>query len=109
MTPAQAISALDRQIEQRGQTLHLRDAKDLVGAGKRVRGTVRGYRPDELAGGVQQGDSAVIISPTSLAAVSVSLERSMKLQIGDRWTSILAANPVRMNDTIVRWNVWVRG
>lgn len=109
MTPAQAISALDRQITQRGQTLHLREAKDLVGAGKRVRGIVRGYRTDELAGGVQQGDSEVIISPTTLSAVGATLKTNMRLQIGERWVNIMFANPVRMNDTIVRWNVWVRG
>ena len=110
MTPAQAIADLDRMLAEDGEDVRIRSAKDLVGEGVVVRAFVRGYRPDELAGGVQQGDSEAIISPTGLAAASLpKLERLMKLKVGDRWTNIEFANPVRQGGQIVRWNLWLRG
>lgn len=110
MTPQQAISALDRQNAEHGEDVRVRSAKDLVGEGVVVRAFIRGYRPDELAGGVQQGDREGVISPTALAtAGDLKLERNMKLRVGDRWTNIEFANPVRLRGEIVRWNLWLKG
>lgn len=110
MTPDQSISDLDRMLAGDGEDVRIRPRGDLVGDGVVVRAFVRGYRPDELAGGVQQGDSEAIISPTGLAAAGLpKLERQMKLKVGDRWTNIEFANPVRQGGMIVRWNCWIRG
>lgn len=110
MTPAASIADLDAFLAEDGEDVRIRPRGDLTGDGVVVRAFVRGYRPDELAGGVQQGDREAIISPTGLAGASLpTLERQMKLRIGERWTNIEFANPVRQGGQIVRWNLWLRG
>lgn len=66
MTPAAAIAALDRQIAAHGQNAKLERLSPAALGDVRV--FFRGYRPEELSGGIQQGDSAAILSPTSLRA-----------------------------------------
>lgn len=108
MTPAAAIAALDRQIAAHGEDVFLRDqdaADDGTGDMKR-RAFVRGYKPDELAGGVQQGDSTAVLSPTGLG---VDPKRLGGIIIGGRYRTIEVANPVRLNGVVVRVELWVRG
>lgn len=108
MTPAHAIAALDRQLARHGQTVRLRGQADPDdgSADRRVRAFVRGYRADELAGGIQQGDSEVVLSPTDLGADPARLGG---LFIGERLCLVEVANPVTLADVVVRWNLWVRG
>lgn len=112
MTPARAIAMLDRQIAKDGQTVLLRKGNAANGdADKPVRAFVRGYQPEELSGGIQQGDSTMVISPTGLAASGFQgdIKRLDKAVIGGRLRNIEIANPIRMNDIIVRIECWVRG
>jgi hypothetical protein len=112
MTPATAIAALDRQIANRGQTVMLRKASAANGAGDvSVRAFVRGYQPEELSGGIQQGDSTMIVSPTALAASGFvgALKRLDRVTVAGKMQIIQVANPVMMDDTIVRWEFWLRG
>lgn len=110
MTPAESIADLDRMLAEDGEDVRVRLRTDLVGEGVVVRAFVRGYRPDELAGGVQQGDREAIISPTGVTAAGLQgLERGMKIFVGGRITNVEFANPVRQRGEIVRWNLWLRG
>lgn len=113
MTPAQAIAALDRQILRHGQAVSLRKngAAADGSADTTVRACVRGYRPEELAGGVQQTDSQVVVSPTVLegTAFSAGAKRLDKILIDGRLRNIEGANPVRINGVIVRHELWVKG
>ncbi|MER2268243.1 hypothetical protein [Methylobacterium oxalidis] len=111
MTPAQAIAALDRQIAQHGQGVQLRAAAaDPDAASATVRAFVRGYRPEELGGGVQQGDTLMILSPTHLAVASIeTIERGDGVTVADRARYVEVANPVVLNDVVVRIECTVRG
>lgn len=115
MSPEQAIAALDRQIAEHGQDVTLRRAVQNEDAIERdARAFVRGYRPDELVGGIQQGDTQVTISPTSLPQEFADtdadrLRRNDRIVIDGRRRNIEFANPVRMNGVLVRINCLVRG
>ena len=108
MTPAQAIGQLDRQIAKHGEDVVLRaqDAPDDGSGDVTLRAFVRGYRPEELSGGMNQGDSQVTLSPTGL---TVDPMRLGALTIGGRQRTIEVANPVRLNGQIVRYDLWVKG
>lgn len=113
MTPQAAIAMLDRQIADHGQPITLRKngAPADGSADVTVRAFVRGYRPEELAGGVQQSDSQVVISPSALigTAFAAGLKRLDKILIDGRLRNIEGANPVRIAGTAVRYENWVRG
>ena len=71
MTPAAAISMLDRQLAAHGervrlQRLTLGPAGIQVPFSVRCRAFVRGFEPEELVGGIKQTDSKVILSPTEI-------------------------------------------
>lgn len=112
MTPATSIAALDRQIARHGQTVLLRKGSAANGdADKPIRAFVRGYDPEELSGGIQQGDSTMILSPTALAASGFAgpIKRLDRVTIAGRLRTIEVANPVTMDDQVVRIECWVRG
>ncbi|MDO1582427.1 hypothetical protein [Rhizobium oryzicola] len=106
MTPQEAIAALDKDIAAYGQPVTLKRGALSV----ETRAFVRGYKPAELIGGLKQGDSAVIFSPTGLKDWP-----DMKLKNGDQFVTagktrnIEIADPVYMGSTLVRANVTVRG
>lgn len=107
MSPDQAIAALDRQIALHGQDVVLRrGATDYS-----MRGWVRGYRPDELAGGIQQGDSDVVLSPTGLAAAGFvgAPKRLDVIVTAGRARRVEYADPVQIGGKTVRHNLQVRG
>ncbi|MBA9070689.1 hypothetical protein FHR71_004459 [Methylobacterium sp. RAS18] len=108
MTPAQAIAALDRQLARHGEDVKLRaqDAADDGSGDLTRRAFVREYRPDELSGGIEQGDREVILSPANL---TTDPQRLGGLWIGDRYHTIEVATPVRMAGAVVRWNLWAKG
>ncbi|WP_264045527.1 hypothetical protein [Methylobacterium flocculans] len=104
MTPAAAIAALDRQISAHGQAVTLQRLNPASASG--LRAFFRGYKPDELAGGIQQGDSTAVLSPTGLGALPKRLDR---LDVSGRVRTIQAVEPVEMKGVLVRVNLWLRG
>lgn len=66
MTPAAAISHLDRQLASHGQSVKLRPGTTTTGE-VACRAFVRGFAPSELIGGLTQQHSKVILSPTDTA------------------------------------------
>lgn len=111
MTPAQAIAALDRQIARHGQDVRLRASRSETAAfDETVRAFVRGYKAEELGGGVQQGDTLMLLSPTELERVRFGpVERGCQVMIGDRQRYIEIADPVVLGDVLVRVECTVRG
>lgn len=113
MTPAAAIAMLDRQIAEHGQEITLRkvNAPTDGTADIAVRAFVRGFRPEELAGGVQQSDSKVILSPTVLDGTpfAAGVKRLDKILIDGRLRNVEGVNPVRINGMAVRHELWVKG
>lgn len=109
MTPAGAIAMLDRQIAAHGQNAKLERLSPAALGDVRV--FFRGYRPEELFGGIQQGDSTAILSPTSLKASGLPGLPAVnwKLTISGRKRNVQAVEPVEMDGVLVRVNLWLRG
>lgn len=65
---------LDRSLIKRGEDAVLRrrvgTSAVFVEVGVRIH--FRGYKPDELTGGIQQGDSVAILSPTQILAAGAA-------------------------------------
>jgi hypothetical protein len=73
MTPETATAMLRRQILAHGQDIRLRRVMQGPGGAQIIysvecRAFVRGYHPDELVGGIIQGDSKVTLSAAEIAA-----------------------------------------
>ncbi len=107
MSPEQAIAALDRQIAAHGDDAQIQRG---TGAPVSLRLWVREYLPQELQGGVTQGDRKVIVSPSDVAKAGIGdLRKLDKLTIAGRRTNVEYANPTRIRGVIVRWDLNVRG
>lgn len=113
MTPANAIAMLDRQMAEHGQPVVLRRvAANLPTIEKAVAAFVRGYKSYELVGGIQQGDTMVIISPTTLAGspFASAIPRSGdKMTFDGRLRNVQMVDLVTIAGTVVRINIQVRG
>ena len=112
MTPVAMIAILDRNIARHGQAVTLRRMSAGVTVELNCRAFVRDYRPDELIGGVVQGDTSVVISPSQLAGTAFENSppvQNDKVVIGGRVRNIQLADPVVLDDQRVRINLQVRG
>lgn len=112
---ADAVADLDAEIAEHGQDIVLvrlvPDADDLE---RPHRAFVRGYRPDEMAGGLQQGDTRVTLSPTGLPAEfadtdATRLARNDLIRIDGRLRNVQFVESVRVAGILVRVNLTVRG
>ncbi|WP_371346471.1 hypothetical protein [Ancylobacter sp. IITR112] len=124
MTPTAALVALDRQLRLHGQNATLRR---YVGTGPSrtasdvtVRVRLDAYLPEELVGGIIQGDSRAILSPTQIIAASWGGTpvdgtdgrvpvKTDNLIVAGRARNILAATPFYMDGQLVRIELQVRG
>ena len=125
MSALSHISALDRGLAARGQDVILRR---ISGSGPSAtsidvacRAVVRGYRPEELVGGIAQGDSQVILSPSEIRSSgwpdpggspsgSASLpKKGDKLIVQGRMRTIEAVAPIQVAGELVRIDLQVRG
>ncbi|MDF2809321.1 MAG: hypothetical protein K0S56_352 [Microvirga sp.] len=119
MTPAAAIAALDKQLRRHGQDAVLRRStwsgttKNSVDVTVRI--TLRGYAPDELVGGITQGDSEVVMSPTQINAAGWPSGAPEPPKAGDtlvsagRARAVIAAEPIYLGGELVRIDLQVRG
>jgi hypothetical protein len=106
-TPAEAIRKLDAALSKTGQDVSL---VAIPAASEGVRAFVRGYRPDELAGSIRQGDREVVISPTGLVGTAFEdPEAIAKVEIAGRRTNVEGVEPVYLAGVLVRINLQVRG
>jgi len=65
------IVALDRALARTGETITLRRGTTTAPTAlATVKAHVRGYKPEELIGGITQTDSLVTLSPTDLVAAN---------------------------------------
>ena len=110
-SPQGAIRQLDLDLAKAGQTINLRQGpKHAPTATATVRASVRGLTPDELVGDITQNDSKVILSATALQGWTIpKLEQGDAAEINGNWRRIEVADPIIMNDVIVRWRLVVKG
>lgn len=102
MTPQTAIGMLDRQLATSGQTIAFRRGSTEQGAW----GKVDGYKPEQLVGLITQADQMVVVSPTSLGGFEP--RKDDEFATGGAVGRVMWAQPRRMADVIVRWNIQVR-
>lgn len=107
MTPAQAISSLDSQLAEHGETIGWQiTANGVPATATNHKAFVRGYKPDELIGGINQGDSNVIMSPTGLSGLP---KKGDKLTIAGAIKNIQSIEFIRVADVLVRIECQMRG
>jgi hypothetical protein len=105
---ADAIADLDAEIREHGQDVTLvRIMPDAADVERPHRAFVRGYRPDEMVGGLQQGDTLVTLSPTGLPPEfadtdSSRLVRNDLIRIDGRLRNVEFVEPVRVAGRLVR-------
>lgn len=114
MSPEQAISALDRALDAAGEDIVLRrttGTKPAIPFDVGVRASVRDYQPAELVGGVVQGDSRVIVSPTEMKRRQWCWPPRVndKAVIQGKVRNVTAATPIYVNGELVRIELSVRG
>lgn len=118
MTPAAAIASLDRQLAAHGQWATLRrysgtgTSRTPTDVAVRIRAD--DYRPEELAGGIEQGATRVIMSPSQILAAGwpgpLDWPRiGDALVIDGREREVQSAPPVRLDGVVVRINLTVTG
>ena len=108
MTPAEAIAMLDRQLTAHGEDIGLRHmAAGAATSSETVRAFVRGYKPDEVIGAIQQGDGKVTISPTGL--VSPPKFNDKAVIGGSKVRNIQSVEEVRLAGVVVHYNLQGRG
>ena len=121
MNAAQSIASLDRQLAAHGQDITLRRVGS-PNVDATVRAFVREYKARELTEEVVQGDTEVVVSPTSVLAASwpgalaqsdgtdIRVPRKGdKVIIAGRLRTVQAPAPVYIGATLVRINLQVRG
>lgn len=106
------IDKLDRQLARKGQNVRLqragvRDEESFVP----FRAFVRGYKPSELSGGIEQGDSVLVISPTDLAAAGIvePIAEGDRVHVSGSPRAVRYCNPIEIEGRVVRWDAWVSG
>ncbi|XYD07431.1 hypothetical protein R1A27_20185 [Methylobacterium sp. NMS12] len=115
---SESIADLDDELRRVGQDVALvrvvADGDDVTSPV--VKAFVRGYRPNELTGGIQQGDTLVVLSPTGLPAPFNGLDdpddflrRGDRVEVAGRSPRIEYVDPVLLDGAQVRINLLVRG
>lgn len=104
MSPAEAIAMLDRQMSEHGQAIAFqRGATEQAAVG-----FVRGYKVEQLVGLITQQDREVIVSPSSLGTFQPRENDDFIITAGAKLGMVMAAEPIHIGSTLVRWNLRVR-
>lgn len=124
MNAAQASSLLRRQIDRHGEPVTLRRIVSGTAHDLALPAFVRGFKADQIAAGVQQGDRSAVLHPddvvvaTWLSGVAVQPgenpdrrvpKKGDKLIVAGRVCNIEAAEGVYLGTALVRINLVVRG
>jgi hypothetical protein len=112
VTPTEAIAKLDNQMAKHGQTVTLRRRTTPTATDPlTIPAFSRGYKPAELVGTIQQGDTMVVLSPTNLTGAFLSKlpTTADTIDVAGVTKQIKFIDPVRMLDVLVRINLQVRG
>lgn len=97
-----------RMLALRGRPMVLRrgNLPDLT-----VQGFARDYRPEELAGGIQQGDLRVEIGQDEIRAAGWPAPpiKPDRLVLDGRTYAVMGARIVLDGQEVAGWTLWVRG
>ena len=116
MSPAAAIAALDRAISHAGETVTVRRYSGNTTAGRThveaaCKARVTDFKPEELTGDISHDDAMVVMSPTQLAAAGWTggVVKGDRLIIRSKERMVEESDAVLIQDTLVRYNLRVRG
>ena len=99
---------LDRQLADHGEDVSLRHMTGgAIASSETVRAFVRGYKPDEVVGAIQQGDGKITISPTGLALPPKANDKTVIGTVKVR--NVQGVEEIRLAGVVVRYNLQVRG
>lgn len=106
MTPAGAIALLDRQIAAHGEAITITRGATTQAA----RAFVRRAVVDPIVAGADaaQATTMLVLSPTGLSAITAPARGDI-VTLGGRDAFLDEAEPIRIADTIIRWNLKVKG
>lgn len=106
-SPAKLIADLDAALAQAGEDVLIHTvAAGVPDAGASARASVRGYKPDELAGDINQSDRKLVLSPTD---VPTPPEEDDKVTIAGKTFNIEAVEAIRVQNVLVRIELQARG
>ncbi|MFG1349091.1 hypothetical protein [Xanthobacter autotrophicus] len=109
---------LDRTLARNGHDVTLRRysgaGEARAGVDVTVRAAARGYRPQEVNGGIVQGGTTLVVSPTQIVAAGWPGPQDWPgpgdwVVVGGREQRISAAPVIRIGDTVVRIDIEVEG
>jgi hypothetical protein len=105
------LEARRRQIRAKGRPMVLtRQARGATPAASvTLLGFPRGYRPDEIQGGVQGGDQQVEILQDEIAAAEWPFPPAQpdRLVIDGRTSTVKGARPIYDGALLIGWSIWV--
>lgn len=117
MTPAQMKASYRRMMDMVGEDITLRrytaSGSNPAKTDKTVRARVTGYAPDELVGGITQGDRRIIVLSEDVAAQSFPepILRSDKVVVRGKELAIVVIddNTRRLAGTLIAYEFTARG
>lgn len=107
LSPAQQVADLDASLGRRGTSIQLRKTNSATGQ-VTVPAKWRGYKPTEVMGILQAGDTLVVLSPTGLSSFGVPPQNGYAVLAGVP-RRIIAATPIYDGGVLVRIELAVRG
>jgi hypothetical protein len=104
------LAARRRQIRAKGRAMVLH-RNGATPASVTLLGFPRSYRPDEIQGGVVQGDQQVEILNDELAAAGWTAQPAHpdRLVIDGRSATVQGSRAVYDGALLIGWSLWVRG
>lgn len=108
MKAAEALAMYRGQLDDHGETITIKRISPAAQADVKAR--VTGYKPDELGGGIQQGDRRVIIIAEDVTWDG-GLKRGDKVLVRGRLMNIEVVddNTRRVGSTLIAYDVAARG
>jgi len=107
------FSDIQRAIDETGSPVILRrlSGTQQIKFDVRTTAVITGFQPNELVGGISQGDRRVIIGPRDIAARQwpAPPRKGDRVFIGTVETTVEAVEVVDVRGQIVRYNMVVRG
>jgi hypothetical protein len=107
------VSGTPRILARYGRAMTLRRR---VGTGATftdiaVTATLRDFSPEQLVGGVMQGDAEAVVGATHVLAVAgFAPPRKGDLLVADgRTWAVLGCKPRAVASTVVAYDLWIRG
>lgn len=113
-TPAGAIARLDQSLRRRGEDVIVRRYTSTAGDPRPkidtppLRAFVRAVKAEEMVGDIKATHSAIVLSPTGLAAL-LPLVKGDKVVVQGRERNVDLPKPILLDNQVVRINLMVAG